>query len=98
MSSPRWENRATEPVLQFLDETELAFSNSGLVYNLRRWDRWNDFEDPPSEATINRALRGLREHGLVDRPDGNLYAINERGRRYLTGELDAGELDRTDEP
>lgn len=88
-----WQNKATKPVLRFLAETGLAFSNSGLVYNLQHWDAWSDFEEPPSEATINRALRGLREQGLVDRPRGNLYVINERGRAFLEGELDESEMD-----
>ena len=87
-SDADWENKATRPVLCFLDETEFAFSNSGLIYNLQRWERWSELEDPPSEATINRALKGLRENDLVDRPQGNLYRINERGRRYLAGELE----------
>lgn len=84
-----WENKATYPVLRFLDETGFAFSNSGLIYNLQRWERWSELEDPPSEATINRALKGLRENDLVDRPRGNLYRINERGRSYLAGELES---------
>lgn len=82
-SDADWQNKATIPILRFLDETGFAFSNSGLVYNLQRWDRWNELQDPPSEATINRALKGLREQGLVERPRGNLYAINDRGRTYL---------------
>lgn len=82
-SDTNWENKATKPVLQFLAETGLAFSNSGLIYNLQHWDRWSQLEEPPSEATINRALRGLRERGLVDRPRGNLYKINEEGLQYL---------------
>lgn len=85
-SGADWENKATVPVLRFLAETQFAFSNSGLIYNLQRWDQWSDLENPPSEATINRALKGLREHGLVDRPRGNLYRINQRGREYLAGE------------
>lgn len=82
-SDADWQNKATIPLLRFLKETGFAFSNSGLVYNLQRWDRWGDLQDPPSEATINRALKGLREQGLVERPRGNLYAINDRGRTYL---------------
>lgn len=89
-----WENKATLPVLRFLDETGFAFSNSGLIYNLQRWEQWSELENPPAEATINRALKGIREHDLVDRPQGNLYRINERGKRYLAGELDASDLDR----
>ena len=81
-----WQNKATIPILRFLDETDFAFSNSGLVYNLQRWNRWNELQDPPSEATINRALKGLREQGLVDRPRGNLYVINDQGRAFLTDE------------
>jgi DeoR/GlpR family transcriptional regulator of sugar metabolism len=58
------------------------------------------------EADINRVdirrdysgdcLRELAKAGLVDQIGRGLYSINEAGKQYLDGDLDASELDPTD--
>lgn len=84
-----WTNSATKPVLRLLDESDLALSASGIVYNLQQ-----RLERPPSEATVTRALKGLREHGLVKQPYRSLYQITDRGRAYLAGDLGSEDIDR----
>jgi len=50
-------------------------------------------ERPPSEATVYRSLKGMKQVALVEQPEGSLYEITDRGRAYLSGELDAGDLE-----
>ncbi len=85
---PDWENSATRPTLRLLAEHDLALSATGIFYNLQQ-----KLERPPSQATVTRALKGLREVGLVAQPHGSLYQITAKGREYLAGELDASDLE-----
>jgi DNA-binding PadR family transcriptional regulator len=82
-------NKATDPVLELLDEHGLALPPGAIAFNLDRL-----VEDAPSEPTVSRAIRRLREHGFIEKahPDHTYYAITDRGRAYLAGELDAGEI------
>ena len=84
---PDWENSATKPVLKLLAEHDLALSATGIYYNLDQ-----ALERAPSQATVTRALKGLREVGLVNQPHGSLYQITEKGRKYLAGDLDTSDL------
>lgn len=84
---PEWKNSATKPALRLLAEHDLALSATGIYYNLEQ-----TLQRPPSQSTVTRALKGLREVGLVEQPHGSLYQITEKGRQYLAGELDANEI------
>lgn len=48
---------------------------------------------PPDVAT---RCRQLADHGLVTKHTTGMYDLNERGERYLAGELDSGELEADD--
>lgn len=88
---PKWVNSATKPALNLLAEHDLALSATGIYYNLEQ-----TLQRPPSRSTVTRALKGLRERGLVEQPYGSLYQITEKGREYLAGDLDASELEVDD--
>lgn len=85
---PDWENSATKPVLKLLAEYNLALSATGIYYNL-----YQTLERPPAQATVTRALKGLRKMGLVEQPHGSLYQITEEGRQYLAGDLNASDIE-----
>lgn len=85
---PDWRDSATKPVLKLLAEHDLALSATAIYYNLEQ-----RLERPPSQATVTRALKGLREVGLVEQPHGSLYQITGKGREYLAGDLDASEIE-----
>lgn len=84
-----WENSATRPVLDLLQESGVAISPGAITLNLElRMQR------PPSRSTVTRALEQLRERGLIEKPDKDrtYYQITERGRAYLADGLDANKL------
>jgi DNA-binding PadR family transcriptional regulator len=85
---PEWKNSASEPTLRLLAEHDLALSATGIYYNLEQ-----KLQRPPSQSTITRALKGLREVGLVEQPHGSLYQITEEGRQYFAGDLNVNELE-----
>lgn len=85
--SPEWQNSATQPVLRLLSEHDLALSASAIYYNLSR-----QLERPPSRSTVTRALKGLRDAGLVDQPYRSLYEITDKGEAYFASDLDDSEL------
>lgn len=84
---PEWANSATKPVLRLLAEHDLALSATSIVYNLDQ-----DLQRPPSRSTVQRALRGAMDVGLVYQPEGTLYEITDRGRKYLQGDLSADQV------
>ncbi|WP_302082909.1 ArsR family transcriptional regulator [Salinibaculum rarum] len=86
-----WKNSATKPVLRLLADSDLALSATSIVYNLNK-----QLERPPSRATVHRALSGALEAELVHQPEGALYEITDTGRKYLTGDLRADEIEVTD--
>ncbi len=80
-----WMNKATDPVLELLEE-ELVINGRGIYYTLSR--RADNSSDAPGRATIYRALDELADHGLVSRYEDNssYFQITAAGRRYLAGE------------
>lgn len=50
-----------------------------------------------SNPHVSRRCKKLLEHGLVRDLGNGVYALTERGEKYLDGELDANE-DMPDEP
>ncbi|WP_139326668.1 ArsR family transcriptional regulator [Natrinema saccharevitans] len=76
-------NKASDPVLEFLDGHDIAVPVSVL-----------DIELDPSRATIARALSELESHGLIETHDDYTthYQITDLGRDYLDGKVDADNL------
>lgn len=79
-----WMNSASDPVLEFLAEHDIAAPISVF-----------DIELEPSRATIERAIRDLVARGLIEANDEYTthYQITDLGRAYLTGDVDASQLD-----
>ena len=77
-------NTASDPVLEFLDEHDIAVPVSVL-----------DIEIDSSRSSISRAVDDLLARGMVERhPDYNThYQITDVGRAYLAGEVDASDLE-----
>lgn len=76
----RWMNSATDPVLEFLDDHDIAVPIGVL-----------DNELSPSYQTINDALEELENRKFVRRDEDytSHFRITKRGQEYLAGELDA---------
>ena len=51
----------------------------------------------PTSGHAHDRLPVLKEHGLVDKISRGLYQITEKGEAYLDEELDASELDPSDD-
>ena len=80
-------NKATDPVLELLDEVGIAITPGAIIFELDRGDG-------PSRRTILRSIDALEERDYVVRPKGEnttLLKITDRGREYLQGQRDAGE-------
>lgn len=80
-------NKATEPILELLDDAGVAMNSTGISYELSQ-----RMTDPPGEATMYRALKKLQTVGYITQPvDGkSLYVITNKGREWLAGDRDAG--------
>lgn len=85
---PEWKNSSTDAVLRLLARADVALSPGAITINLEQ-----DLERPPSRTTITRAIKGLRETGLIRRigEDQPYYEITENGRLYLDGEYEPEE-------
>ena len=75
-----------------MDDRILEVLNAGLIlsptiiaYNIDK-----------SREAVGRRLSKLSEAGLIKRIERGRYEITERGRAYLTGELDASDLEYMD--
>jgi len=79
------------------DDRILEFlADSGAAHNLRGMEiNFADRGEPISYSTLKRRLPILDDHGLVRELEcqGSYYAISEKGREYLAGELDAADLE-----
>lgn len=87
---PDWFNSAVDPVLEFLDDHEIAVPSGVIVLAFDE-----STSDYPARRTVIRAIKQLEEHGLVERhPEKESYfQITDRGRAYLAGELTAEQLE-----
>ncbi|WP_433630551.1 winged-helix domain-containing protein [Halomicrococcus sp. NG-SE-24] len=76
-------NKASIPILELLDESELSLPAPTITHNLER-----KLSDAPSRATVFRALRPLEEHELIRATGGDSthYEITDKGQAYLNGE------------
>lgn len=79
-----------DSILEYFHEHDVALPPTGLEINLNREGI------SISYSTILRRLKKLQEAGLVNkvREKEGYYAITEKGREYLRGELDAKDLER----
>lgn len=89
-----WMNIAVDPVLELLDETDLALPPGVIHYNLTR-----KMNNAPSRASISRAIDDLETYGLITKPDdaNTYYHITDTGRHYLHGNIDAQNLEPTND-
>ena len=78
-----------QPILELLWEKEVALAPRGIEINLHR--EGVDI----SYRTIHRRVKELNERGLVDKvvEEAGYYALSEKGRAYLEGDLDVDELE-----
>lgn len=81
-----WENSATRPVLNLLEESGLAISPGAITLNLKM-----RMQRPPSRSTVTRALEQLQKRGLIEKPDKNktYYQITREGREYINSQSDS---------
>jgi len=82
-------NKATDPVLELLDDVGIAISPNAIMYELNQTS-----SDPPHRSSVYRAMDDLEKRDYICRPKGEdtrLVQITERGREYLRGERDASE-------
>lgn len=80
-------NKASDPVLECLEEHDTALPTSVL-----------DIELDVSRSSIARALPELENYGLVEsHPNYSThYRLTDLGREYLDGDLDADDLEPDD--
>jgi len=50
-----------------------------------------------SRQHVGRRCKTLAEHGLLTHVGNGVYTITEKGKKYLRGELDTGELETDEE-
>ncbi|MBC9986038.1 phage repressor protein [Haloferax sp. Atlit-47N] len=83
-----WMTGNDDTILEYFQEHDVALPPKGLEINLER----EGFS--VSYSTIHRRLKKLEQTGLVDRVRQReaYYAITDKGRAYLSGDLDASEL------
>lgn len=84
-----WMTGNDDSILEYLHEHDVALPPTGLEINLGREGV------SISYSTIHRRLQKLQDKGLVDKIDEQkgYYAITDKGHEYLSGELDASELE-----
>ncbi len=82
-------NKASDPVLEVLDEAGVYMTRSAVNHNIQIHPG-----DQPARSTVYDAFEDLVKHDLVEKDDGQAtyYRITDKGRDYLEGELDASEL------
>lgn len=80
--------QADDRILETLQDVEMALSPRVIAFNI-------DY----TRNYVNRRMTHLREAELVDRVDEGMYRISDKGRAYLSGDLDADALeDVLDDP
>lgn len=86
---PPWLGKYDEPILEFLADSDVAAPPAVVAFNLD----WHNIASP-AHSTVKRRMRKLAAHGLLTKvdPDTGYYAITDKGRDYLAGNLDPDEL------
>lgn len=76
-----WMTRADDYILEFLEKTDIVATPHVVAANI-------DY----SRQYVNRRMRRLAEHDLVEKEGDGMYRITERGRAYLAGDLNEEDL------
>ena len=77
-------------ILEFLDDHDLELSPKPLYRNLNRHGHDIGY------STIRGRLPELAENGLLEKDSDGYYQLTDRGHDYLSGELDAADLEDID--
>ena len=77
-----WMNQTDDRILELLDESDLILTPAVMARNLDYTRNW-----------ISRRVGKLESAGLIEPIDSGYYRISDRGRAYLAGDLDAGDLE-----
>ena len=80
-----WMNQTDDRVLELLDESNLILSPAVVAKNLDYSRNW-----------VSRRMSKLSNVGLVEEVDRGYYQISEKGRAYLSGEIDASSLEQSE--
>ncbi|NGM69864.1 ArsR family transcriptional regulator [Natronolimnobius sp. AArcel1] len=80
-----WMTKSDPAILEFFEETGIAMPPAVVSYNIHG----------VSHPTVKRRLPVLVEHELLEKVDEDrgYYRVANRGRAYLSGELEADELE-----
>ena len=77
-----WMNQTDDRVLELLEESGLELTPAALAHNM-------DY----SRSWISRRMSKMADAGLVKADEDGYYGSTDRGRAYLSGDLDAEELE-----
>jgi predicted transcriptional regulator len=77
-----WMNQCDNRILELLNETDIKLTPFVVAENI-------DY----NRQYVNRRMRILATNELVENTGDGLYRITDRGRQYLTGELDKDDLE-----
>ncbi|GAA0555823.1 MarR family transcriptional regulator [Halorubrum ejinorense] len=77
-----WMNQTDDRILELLAESDLILTPAVIGKNLEYTRNW-----------VSRRISKLEDASLVEPVDSGYYRITERGRAYLSGEIDADELE-----
>lgn len=75
-------NQTDNRILELLDESNLILSPAVIAVNLNYTRNW-----------VSRRVSKLVRAGLIEETNGSYYRISEKGRRYLSGDIPAEELE-----
>lgn len=80
-----WMTKSDPAILELFEETGLSMPPAVVSYNI----------EGVSHPTVKRRLPILADEGLLERAEDKrgYYRITDRGRAYLAGDLDAGDLE-----
>ena len=80
-----WMTKSDDAILELLDESNLTIPPMAIAFNIENVSR----------PTVDRRLPKLEKAGLVKRYDDprGYTKITDRGRAYLSGEIEAGDLE-----
>ena len=79
---------ADDRILEYLDDVEAASPSEMIKDGFVRY----------SNGYVSKRCSKLVEHGLLKRFGQGVYAITDRGRKYLRGEIDTSENAPDDVP